>query len=98
RWPRDWSSDVCSSDLEARDNRALGLVQFGSRNLFVADALELFHELYHRAGCDFRADVAAGAPRSGIFHRGKAAVDAVGVALLFKIGRASCRERVEIAC
>src|SRR5690625_7601797 len=23
RWPRDWSSDVCSSDLAARDGRLL---------------------------------------------------------------------------
>src|SRR5207253_7003561 len=28
RWPRDWSSDVCSSDLPARENSIRGNMSF----------------------------------------------------------------------
>src|SRR5690625_7438032 len=57
RWPRDWSSDVCSSDL--------------SRGLLLAG-------------------------RDGAAHRGPPALSLVAGSHSAEIGRASCRERVEI--
>src|SRR5437660_6844664 len=83
-WPRDWSSDVCSSDL--RSYR--GLVQqprpeFGDilsaqqqLNGFVASYLTALQAQWQGV-----ADLAALAQLDD----------------LYQIGRASCRERVEIA-
>src|SRR5439155_6691453 len=45
RWPRDWSSDVCSSDLRCRDRRPgavdLGPVVYHGIGAFVTAALML---------------------------------------------------------
>src|SRR5439155_8104744 len=43
RWPRDWSSDVCSSDLHRR-----------SEILSVGQVLELVETGNHAQGCIFR--------------------------------------------
>src|SRR5690625_5516628 len=64
RWPRDWSSDVCSSDLVAH-------VRAGPQDDGGPVRRQLAHGLVHRRG------------------------DLVGVPA--EIGRASCRERVEVA-
>src|SRR5207253_4883887 len=82
RWPRDWSSDVCSSDLYltlARDAQSSG-DPVGAENYYqhaehyfrlIAAAQEQFRQAnpYYRVENEPRDD---------------------------KIGRASCRERVEI--
>src|SRR5207253_5202070 len=94
RWPRDWSSDVCSSDLALIDDavrtareRAVG---------FAENAIDLI------------AVVALLVPRDdAVATRGRGAiavtavaVDQVAVVALLarEIGRASCRERGEEAC
>src|SRR5215510_13452062 len=44
RWPRDWSSDVCSSDLHERSRRGIGYVPQGEQGfpaLTVAENLQL---------------------------------------------------------
>src|SRR5439155_2782995 len=39
RWPRDWSSDVCSSDLGARAAARAGVVQVALSMVLVVGAL-----------------------------------------------------------
>src|SRR5207253_7327201 len=81
RWPRDWSSDVCSSDL---------VVELG-RQLLGDDAVD------HRRGtlckrvarCHVeRAELVGG----GVGHV-VGLVELGELSALLKIGRASCRER-----
>src|SRR5439155_14854758 len=78
RWPRDWSSDVCSSDLTgacvAAWAEAGGLVAIP--NLRGGGE---YGERWHRAGML--------ANKQNVFDDFLSA----------EIGRASCRERVEIA-
>src|SRR5439155_3834466 len=96
RWPRDWSSDVCSSDLSIRvavasvasDQR----ISNGAFTLIEAiehDALYSRQRLFSILFGVFSA-MALGLALVGIFS-----VVAYSVAQR-KIGRASCRERVEI--
>src|SRR5439155_4146241 len=73
RWPRDWSSDVCSSDLmTANASGCFAAIDFAMKQpdaLAVVTALdELMRDVYWK-----QKD------------------------LPVKIGRASCRERVEIS-
>src|SRR5690625_7397844 len=75
RWPRDWSSDVCSSDLSVEINPVL------ARALRVKGALLDAQSL------------ASSAFASGRFD----ATDALNRTEALEIGRASCRERVEIS-
>src|SRR5690625_7930710 len=70
RWPRDWSSDVCSSDLDRLDDES-------------REAL-----LYQEDG------VAVSATDRESLH---VLLEAIDQFLVAKIGRASCRERVESA-
>src|SRR5690348_18449380 len=82
RWTGDWSSDVCSSDLA------------------MLSAVHACHLMATR--------VLFAMSRDGLFSKRAATVNEGGtptvalalsamVAALFKIGRASCRERVEIS-
>src|SRR5207253_5591418 len=88
RWPRDWSSDVCSSDLNGCVVDPMVLVEElqaierrGIRpELYLSDRAHLILP-YHRL-----IDAAEEAAKAG------AKVGTTG-----QIGRASCRERVEIA-
>src|SRR5690606_40994219 len=89
RFSRDWSSDVCSSDLQIRDESIhllrpilLSRVAFTlvkNKTFDNADFLGFFRQVQHPV-------VTAGATV------GCAADGAKG-----KIGRASCRERVEMS-
>src|SRR5206468_8344728 len=85
RSDRDWSSDVCSSDLD----RAGG------------GDVEALDDTFDRKSRDFVAGVAGEAAHAlalGAEHQGHAAAgeERPGQRLA-EIGRASCRERVEIS-
>src|SRR5439155_9785070 len=78
RWPRDWSSDVCSSDLriplvEIRPTR-------GWTSLRLAEFWDFRELLYFLTWRDLKV---------------RYKQTALGAA--WEIGRASCRERVEIS-
>src|SRR5439155_16763009 len=95
RWPRDWSSDVCSSDLDVELTGELGRVGvLGDRRVGA--------DVGHEHGDDdplALPDVTAVSPQL----LGQAARQEARerLALLLpvddEIGRASCRERGEIA-
>src|SRR5690625_7974765 len=95
RWPRDWSSDVCSSDLKSQKIESLDLTppeitpshpDFDVARELVADKIE---EASESSEQDKGAVSAPGGDLSAA-----AGVDA---GLDPKIGRASCRERGEAA-
>src|SRR5207253_4875970 len=90
RWPRDWSSDVCSSDLAVLGD----MLELGEGSVRIHR--DLGEELA-RQGTDYlltvgdlAAEIAAGARGAGM------PADHVIMAQE-QIGRASCRERVESA-
>src|SRR5207253_6775718 len=86
RWPRDWSSDVCSSDL--------------------VDQIEMRVDLLEAAG-EVRVDLAHAVrrrvalqdddPEPPAVQPAELALHLVDAGARPEIGRASCRERVEIA-
>src|SRR5690625_7757722 len=91
RWPRDWSSDVCSSDLPIvfqtldEENRNIVLVDgtnismnSNSRIVIASDYLKGKREITLVGEAYF--DVARNPDQPFVIHA--------------KIGRASCRERV----
>src|SRR5439155_2260417 len=86
RWPRDWSSDVCSSDLG-----------FPPMEFLLALLLLLQDPSVEQLIGDLRSgdvDTRAKA-RIQLKKLGKAAIPALEAASREEIGRASCRERVE---
>src|SRR5207253_6087599 len=83
RWPRDWSSDVCSSDLgleKALNNKHGGVVLVG----------DFLYGDTNDAGTPFCAELMTGK------IRWKARPEEGASRQNSEIGRASCRERVEI--
>src|SRR5439155_16965658 len=89
RWPRDWSSDVCSSDLELM---ALAVDEFVGEQEIVLKSMSTFTgRLNGIAGATILADGSV------------ALVVDIGALIEYQtrrrreIGRASCRERVEIS-
>src|SRR5207249_8868387 len=93
RSKRDWSSDVCSSDLKASDRvdyRELGKTTLGAPfiALVISSPQNLKRLDYYR---QLNANLAD--PRT--FRTSRAARDALqaGKTIVLKIGRASCRER-----
>src|SRR5207253_3766180 len=90
RWPRDWSSDVCSSDLippfpEAPASSVIGDCwhRFYVRMLELVESIKICEQglqRYPTAQGSHRADQPKHLP--------------AGEAYVEKIGRASCRERV----
>src|SRR5207253_7456365 len=97
RWPRDWSSDVCSSDLfhrrEAEEScvKTARLLQ-DRRGFYVARVAEIGwrHARFQ--------DLLIGKPSNRLDACGQVTPELVDVARAWEeIGRASCRERVERA-
>src|SRR5439155_11244784 len=91
RWPRDWSSDVCSSDLRSRERRAAGAHGNGDDRLTTrpgrlavctAGPVREYRLVRDHHGSDEIRE----ANGNGLFEL-RSVVD--------QIGRASCRERVE---
>src|SRR5439155_2147821 len=88
RWPRDWSSDVCSSDLAER--RFTFRVE--DDHLYIGGKpFRLFREKW--------ADIAAIDidERYGTIRTRAGRTRRLDLADLEEIGRASCRERGEVA-
>src|SRR5207253_5300759 len=88
RWPRDWSSDVCSSDLQFA-------VLFGKPIIFVTTD-ELIPCYEGRSIAKVAAELGKSAINldgdlRAVDWREQLHVDSC------KIGRASCRERVNVA-
>src|SRR5207253_4695371 len=92
RWPRDWSSDVCSSDL-VELARAPTVEDAAHRRLI--DAQQIGEWL--QVGCQrddlAHIQIAVGPAIQTVADPGRHAVIDSGVAE--EIGRASCRARVE---
>src|SRR5690606_39715994 len=93
---RDWSSDVCSSDLK----RAQITILLVMRSLVLHGCTEVNFNL----GCNFLADnigdgdvVVSQRDEEVGFDRHDAALDGNFAANYSQIGRASCRERVWVA-
>src|SRR5207253_7443287 len=90
RWPRDWSSDVCSSDLcaaEASDGFFAAVApgdEFGEERIVVVGNSPAFID----AVVETNAGAAGNLARQDFSRRWEEIVE---------IGRASCRERGEIA-
>src|SRR5437870_12416121 len=74
RWPRDWSSDVCSSDLFVEGGNIFGFAGNGNGLAKLSDRPQFFYS--RRIGQP---------PQGEVTSDGQ-----------FEIGRASCRERVEV--
>src|SRR5207253_5731097 len=93
RWPRDWSSDVCSSDLDRGrlQTKAIALLPASGRSFYVyVPQQHERHQLRVIAGADRRAI----GLRDGKFYALAGLRDARYL-IEGEIGRASCRERVE---
>src|SRR5437870_4451949 len=91
RWPRDWSSDVCSSDLQ----RLRGLHRAAETVGLVILLTPLVAVEPHEAV----AAIVTGLGRLWAVHRQLRVIDAQPVSMRIaireqQIGRASCRERV----
>src|SRR5690625_7835336 len=98
-WPRDWSSDVCSSDLGG------ALYAAGADESLISKLISNLGEAGLDDGStsvsseDGTVAVRIGAPSSGKLSDHKHFDDALhnldsAHFAMFKIGRASCRERV----
>src|SRR5207253_7367433 len=93
RWPRDWSSDVCSSDLSRRDRAVAILNPFISKD----DVLSF---CFNDSAVDH---VLSGTPeeesaKPSLFKfisgpEGGKSISASPESAVMQIGRASCRER-----
>src|SRR5207253_7034235 len=94
RWPRDWSSDVCSSDLSMMNARAI-------KTDLGLDASAAIRRKHGATLDPYRACVglaAAAADRGAVLSE-RSPVRQITfnrkIATVMKIGRASCRERVQ---
>src|SRR5207253_7655027 len=92
RWPRDWSSDVCSSDLVR--------AYHGKRTIPKAYVTRM--HLAAPATTDYWVNDQRGDPLFVVTADANPAMTRMLVPVLsevrqLQIGRASCRERVEIA-
>src|SRR5439155_9195880 len=84
RWPRDWSSDVCSSDLDVRLERENRTPRY-SRSRRTSSANDRVVRASVRRGVSRALSV----PRRGAGEGGHV------IPRIVQIGRASCRERGE---
>src|SRR5439155_10100700 len=81
RWPRDWSSDVCSSDLRVDTAVCREPLGAGVITRSVMTTIGSRPMIYRALG------------RTGL----KVSAVAFGAGPVSEIGRASCRERVEVS-
>src|SRR5207253_7416870 len=92
RWPRDWSSDVCSSDLA--DATRLGMTTPAAPDNMSAALLtrprSTWRTLAPDSACESRE---CPTPAKGLDKTAKPMAPVPETR--YKIGRASCRERVE---
>src|SRR5207253_7929684 len=89
RWPRDWSSDVCSSDL------SISLATVTKDGVTVAKEIEL-EDPIENMGAQMVKEVAT--KTSDLAGDGTTTATVLAQAIFREeIGRASCRERVESA-
>src|SRR5207253_3802357 len=84
RWPRDWSSDVCSSDLDGSQTRDFVYVA----NVVHANLLAAHAPAARVAGQVFNVGSGHSVSVNELWDRVRA--------LTGEIGRASCRERGEV--
>src|SRR5690625_7504415 len=102
RWPRDWSSDVCSSDLRAGLLRTREFVMKDAYSFDIDDAgldasyerqRKAYQRTFERLGlptviCQADAGAMGGSRSEEFLHPTE-----VGEDTFVEIGRASCRER-----
>src|SRR5439155_17213048 len=93
RWPRDWSSDVCSSDLQ-------GVVRHA--DVLGSGAIGAWADVHRGANGDARGSSANALRDEFLGDYDYAFATRAGVAAVWndarnEIGRASCRERVEMS-
>src|SRR5207253_8252874 len=91
RWPRDWSSDVCSSDLASDDNDLLADGELVTE-VYVKQEIDAF---VHSIEINTRnAEITA---TMGT-HRDQNGIESLLAQIRDheEIGRASCREREEV--
>src|SRR5439155_7096228 len=97
RWPRDWSSDVCSSDLnnppDHRNDRALITHNTNPQQNMAGSAVSV--SCKDKAPDRSNDEDVGNVPKTPTtpqseFHRHSSSVTT-------EIGRASCRERVKVA-
>src|SRR5204863_6785544 len=90
---RDWSSDVCSSDLSVIAGAALAVSACGSKTENTTDA-NMVTDMNATEGMDTTTDNMTAV--DGAMNGGMMANDTMGNDMMMsKIGRASCRESVE---
>src|SRR5947207_102316 len=92
----DWSSDVCSSDLETRFSMLETIQEYAREKLDDSGEAETFgeaHALYFLALAERAEPELRGAGQAEWLNRLETEHDNLRAA---QIGRASCRERVEI--
>src|SRR5207253_5744680 len=96
RWPRDWSSDVCSSDLGRKETLELRLVAAPDGDTRAGELVARLGERHYLldVGCDLRRELRRQRARREEALPQRRRV--IGQALFGEIGRASCRERVEM--
>src|SRR5207253_5422854 len=91
RWPRDWSSDVCSSDLDVMDRSIpqprSELSKYAPRIITIQIPVDKIGDIIGPKGKTIRSiQEQTGAEIN---------VDDTGLVTISEIGRASCRERVD---
>src|SRR5207253_5278149 len=91
RWPRDWSSDVCSSDLGTGTATQAGddVIDIAEERVLTSSRGSMEKALHH-----------PGLTERVVASFGRTVAGRLALCMLFgafKIGRASCRERGESA-
>src|SRR5207253_8687169 len=94
RWPRDWSSDVCSSDLGSTlvEKWIDCLVSQASDRAVVIAAANMFGKRLHAAG---KVTAAQPVELKWEIFANDTTNNEMEIWYSGEIGRASCRERVE---
>src|SRR5699024_12185942 len=92
RSKRDWSSDVCSSDLQG--NQVRGRIGYLPQELTMYSSLTVFEFVHYMAELKGVRDRGAAAAALEQVEMVQFAKRRIGQLSGGKIGRASCRERV----